>query len=164
MYPGQPRSPPVSAKLMIVPLVRRRSGPAACAQKKGAFKLVSNEASQISSVVETTLDGRKFAALFTRMSNRPSCFAVSSNSRLISHPLVKSAAIAQLLRPNLSISATADCAFTVELRWWMITSAPSCARRIATARPRRFADPVTRATCPAKDCSLFSEDMTETIP
>src|SRR5437879_1379125 len=43
----------------------------------------------------------------------------------------------------------------------MITSAPSSARRWATARPRRFADPVTRATCPAKDCLFFAEDMTD---
>ena len=31
---------------MMVPRVRRRSGPAACAQKNGAFKFVSSEASQ----------------------------------------------------------------------------------------------------------------------
>src|SRR5438445_13448586 len=71
MYPGQPSSPPVSAKLMMVPFVRLRSGAAACAQKKGAFRLVASEASQISSVVETTVDGRKFDALLTRMADRP---------------------------------------------------------------------------------------------
>src|SRR6266404_4288737 len=42
----------------------------------------------------------------------------------------------------------------------MTTSAPSSARRSATARPRRFADPVTRETCPAKDMLFFADDMT----
>src|SRR6266403_752241 len=51
-YAGHPSKPPVSAKLMIVPLDRRRSGAAACAQKKGAFRFASSEASQTSSVVE----------------------------------------------------------------------------------------------------------------
>ena len=161
MYPGQPSSPPVSAKLMMVPLVRRRNGAAACAQKKGALRFVSSELSQISSVVETMLAGRKLAALLTRMSSRPNCFAASSKRRLMSETLVRSAAIAVPRRPSFSISATADCASNVEERWWMITSAPSSARRSATARPKRFADPVTRATRPTKDSPLFTDDMTE---
>src|SRR5258708_129810 len=52
MKAGQPSSPPESAKLMIVPRVRRSKGAAACAQKNGAFRFESSEASQISSVVE----------------------------------------------------------------------------------------------------------------
>ncbi len=116
MYPGHPSRPPVSAKLMMVPFVRRRRGAAACEQKKGAFRLVSSEASQISSVVETMLEVRKFAALLTRISSRPNCLAVPSNNRLISETFVKSAAIAQLLRPSFSISPTADCASLAEVR------------------------------------------------
>src|SRR5882762_6569879 len=37
----------------------------------------------------------------------------------------------------------------------MTTSAPSSARRRATARPSRFAAPVTRATCPCSDSPDF---------
>src|SRR5712664_2133910 len=43
----------------------------------------------------------------------------------------------------------------------MTTSAPSSASRSATARPSRFADPVTRATRPAKDSPLFADDIIE---
>src|SRR6201993_1964821 len=58
-YPGHPSNPPVSAKLTIEPFERRNMGAAACAQKNGAFTFVSREASQISSVVEITLPGKK---------------------------------------------------------------------------------------------------------
>src|SRR5229473_6713841 len=37
----------------------------------------------------------------------------------------------------------------------MTTSAPSSASRNATARPSRFAAPVTRATCPCNDSPDF---------
>src|SRR2546429_285632 len=74
---------PIS-KLMITPSVLLSQGAAACAQKNGARKFVSSEESQISSVVDTMLAGRKLAALFTRMSRRPNCFPASSNTRLIS--------------------------------------------------------------------------------
>src|SRR5713226_3299308 len=40
----------------------------------------------------------------------------------------------------------------------MTTSAPSSARRSATARPRRFADPVTRAMRPCNDSTDFLPD------
>src|SRR5271165_5314257 len=67
--PGQPSNPPVSAKFTIDPFERRNIGAAACEQKNGDFTLVSSEASQISSVVEITLPGKKFAALFTSKSS-----------------------------------------------------------------------------------------------
>src|SRR6266481_7205136 len=75
-YPGHPSNPPVSAKLTIEPFERRNIGAAACAQKNGAFTFVFSEASQISSVVEITLPGRKFAARFTSKSKRPNSFPV----------------------------------------------------------------------------------------
>src|SRR6266436_5204132 len=59
IYPGQPNSPPVSAKLIIVPLVRRRSGAAACAQKNGALGLVQTEAAERASVVESMVAYRR---------------------------------------------------------------------------------------------------------
>src|SRR5260370_33185979 len=81
-YPGHPSKPPVSAKLMIVPLDRRKSGVAASAQKKGAFRFPSSEASQTSSDVQIMLEGRKLAAQFPRISRRPHCCAASYTQRL----------------------------------------------------------------------------------
>jgi hypothetical protein len=74
MNPGQPRIPPVSEKFTITPCERRNIGAAACATKNGALTFVSSEASHTSSVVEITLPGKKFAALFTSKSRRPSSF------------------------------------------------------------------------------------------
>ena len=74
MKPGHPSSPPASAKFTIAPFVRRSNGAAACAQKNPAFKFVSSDASQISSVVETMLAGKKFAALFTKNIQSPKFF------------------------------------------------------------------------------------------
>src|SRR5258708_13611306 len=60
MYPGQPSSPPVSAKLMMVPLVRRRNGAAACAQKKGDRKSTRlNSSHQIISYAVFSLKKKK---------------------------------------------------------------------------------------------------------
>jgi len=79
-------------------------------RKNPAFRFVSSEASQISSVVEIMLAGKKFAALFTKISNRPNSFPAFSNSARISATFRKSAEMATARRPIFSISVTVSCA------------------------------------------------------
>src|SRR5271156_4889093 len=105
-YPGHPSSPPVSAKLMITPFVLLSHGAAACAQKNGAFKFASSAASHTSSVVEITLDGKKFAALLIKISSRPNSCAASRTIRRISSTEVSSAPIATARPPTPTISPT----------------------------------------------------------
>src|SRR5260370_17835808 len=67
--------------------------------------------------------------------------------------------MARPVLPSCTMAGAALWASAVGDSWCPTTAAPSSASRSATARPRRFADPVTRATRPARDSPLFADDM-----
>src|SRR5262249_48350962 len=156
MYPGHPEIPPPSEKFTITPFERRSHGAAACAKKNGPFTFVSSDASQISSVVETTLDGKKFAAQFTTTSIRPnSCDTRCTRPRICS-TLVNSACIAAARRPTLQLPHPPPLPPPPAFPKQPPTSAPSLGSRIATTRPSRFPAPVTSATRPLNLVSIAS--------
>src|SRR5260370_36847192 len=110
-----------------------RRGGAAWAQKKGAFRFASREASHVSSLALSNFVCRKLAALLTRTSRRPKSLDVSLKRRLISEILLRSAGRATERRPRFSICATASAASGREERLGMANAAPSAAKCRAVA-------------------------------
>ena len=98
-----------------------------------------------SGVKSSTPPGGGPPALATRMSRRPNSDAVRSTSRAQNASSATSPATGTTLRPvsrAISPAVASRASGDLEL---MTTSAPSLASRSATARPRPFDAPVTRA-------------------
>src|SRR5208282_383574 len=118
-----------------------------------------------SSLVFTTFLGTKTPALLNRMSSRPNALTVSLTIRSTSAPTRTSTDTDLATPPAFSISAAvlaADSARTSA----SISFAPSCANRIALARPIPEPAPVINATLslssmPSHLCLLCRSSMTD---
>ena len=120
---------------------------AACPPMNTERRLTAITRSNISSLMSRNGALAAVPALLIMMSRAPKADVAAATAASTSSRLVTSQAMAMATRPRSRRASAAALAFTPSISA-SATCAPSCARRVAQARPIPLAAPVTRAALP----------------